>query len=214
MEKKLHRIPDQAVFGGVASGIAQYFQIDVVIVRVLFVVMLFLPLPPSFGWTGIIYIILWAVLPTGPSESPVAGNTSAFDSFMSKSSDPASNKKRSDQSILILGGALIFFGALMLVDDLPIWYQVKHYFWPIVLIIIGAFLILRQRDKAEADNNTTVYPTTPPPTEPIDPDPQPYTPFPSSPSPSPSSSPATHFPEDPEMKKSDTDDDDQIIKVN
>ena len=208
MEKKLHRIPDQAVFGGVASGIAQYFQIDVVIVRVLFVVMLFLPLPPSFGWTGIIYIILWAVLPTGPSESPVAGNTSAFDSFMSKSSDPASNKKRSDQSILILGGALIFFGALMLVDDLPIWYQVKHYFWPIVLIIIGAFLILRQRDKAEADNNTTVYPTTPPPSEPIDPDPQPYTPF------SPAGSSTTHFPEDPQIKKLDDEDDDQVIKVN
>ena len=209
MEKKLHRIPDQAVFGGVASGIAQYFQIDVVIVRVLFVVMLFLPLPPSFGWTGIIYIILWAVLPTGPSESPVAGaSSSAFDSFMSKSSDPASNKKRSEQSILILGGALIFFGALMLVDDLPIWYQVKHYFWPIVLIIIGAFLILRQRDKAQEDNNTTVYPTTPPPTEPIDPDPQPYTPF------SPTESSTTHFPEDPGFKKPDGDDDDQVIKVN
>lgn len=206
MEKKLHRIPDQAVFGGVASGIAQYFQIDVVIVRVLFVVMLFLPLPPSFGWTGILYIILWAVLPTGPSV-PYDSTINVDNPF--RSSDPTSDKKRSDQTILILGGVLIFFGAVMLVDHLPIWYQIKHYFWPIALIGIGAFLILRQRDKAH-ESNTTVYPTTPPPTEPIEPDPQPYTPF------SPSTPPATtsHFPEDPEAKKPGDEDDDQIIKVN
>ncbi|MCE7044167.1 PspC domain-containing protein [Dyadobacter sp. CY312] len=211
MEKKLHRIPDQAVFGGVASGIAQYFQIDVVIIRVLFVVMLFLPIPPSFGWTGILYIILWAVLPTGPSVP--YDSTVNLDSNPFKSSDPVADKKRSDQTIMILGGVLIFFGGMMLVDDLPIWYKIKSYFWPIALIAVGAFLILRQRDKAqESDTNTTVYPTTPAPTEPVDPtpvepDPQPYTPFSSTHSP-------THFPEDPENKKPGDEEDDQVIKVN
>ena len=209
MEKKLHRIPDQAVFGGVASGLAQYFQIDVVIIRVLFVVMLLLPIPPSFGWTGILYIILWAVLPTGPAGEVT--NTVSFD-FTSKSSDSPSDKKRSEQTIMILGGVLIFFGALMLVDHFPIWYQIKHYFWPILCIAAGAFLILRQRDK-DHENNATVYPTTPPPAEPvspspIEPDPQPYTPFTSE------TTGTTHFPEDPELKKPGEEDDDQIIKVN
>jgi len=205
MEKKLHRIPDQAVFGGVASGLAQYFQIDVVIIRVLFVVMLFLPVPPSFGWTGIIYLILWAVLPTGSA----ADQFNSFDSANSKISDPVSDKKRSDQTIMILGGALVFFGAVMLLDDLPQWYYIKKVFWPIALIGLGAFLILRQRDKTQENGNTTVYPTTPPPTEPVEPDPHPYTPFTPS-----SSTPAPHFPEDPESKKPDDDDDDRIIKVN
>ena len=215
MEKKLHRIPEQAVFGGVASGLAQYLQIDVVIVRVLFVVLLLLPIPPSFGWTGILYIILWAVLPTGPAEtiyhSPAGTDPSP------KPADPFFDKKKSDQTVMILGGVLVVFGTVMLVDDFPIWYELKRYFWPIVFIAIGAFLILRQRDKAHDqhihDQNTTVYPTTPPPpvdpTEPTppQPDPQPYTPFSSDPS------TATHFPEDPESKKRD-DDEDQIIKVN
>lgn len=205
MEKKLHRIPDQAVFGGVASGIAQYLQIDVVIIRVLLVIMLLLPIPPSFGWTGFVYIILWAVLPTGPFVEN--SGTSAFD-FVSGNTDPVKDKKRSEQTVMILGGALVLFGVLMLVDHFPIWYQVKAYFWPIALIAIGAFLILRQRDK-DSENNTTVYPTTPPPTEPVspvDPDPQPYTPF--------SDVPASpRFPEDPESRKPE-DDDDQIIKVN
>jgi len=205
MEKKLHRIPEQAVFGGVASGIAQYLHIDVVIVRVLFVVMLFLPIPPSFGWTGILYIILWAVLPTGSAD------VHNFDTIASKPHDPEAEKKRNDQTIKILGGALVLFGIFMLIDDFPLWYQIKPYFWPIALITIGAFLILRQRDK-EQEGNTTVYPTTPPPTEPVEPytptpDPQPYTPFETT-------RPAATdtFPEDPNGKKSDGDDD--IIKVN
>jgi phage shock protein C len=206
MEKKLHRIPEQAVFGGVASGIAQYLQIDVVIVRVLFVVMLLLPLPPSFGWTGILYVILWAVLPTGPAGEVY---TASSDPGSHKPSEPFFDKKKSDQTVMILGGVLIVFGAVMLVDDFPIWYEFKKYFWPIVFIAIGAFLILRQRDK-QTENNTTVYPTTPPPpVAPVspEPDPQPYTPF------SPATTTQTHFPEDPESKKPD-EDDDQVIKVN
>ncbi|NIJ53402.1 PspC domain-containing protein [Dyadobacter arcticus] len=206
MEKKLHRIPEHAVFGGVASGIAQYLQIDVVIVRVLFVVMLFLPLPPSFGWTGILYLILWAVLPTGPAVD-IYSPSSTDPNF--KPSEPFFDKKKSDQTVMILGGVLIVFGAVMLLDDFPIWYEFKRYFWPIVFIAIGAFLILRQRDK-QHESNTTVYPTTPPPpVEPItpEPEPQPYTPFSSE------TTTPTHFPEDPESKKPD-EDDDQVIKVN
>ncbi|KQS31354.1 PspC domain-containing protein [Dyadobacter sp. Leaf189] len=206
MEKKLHRIPEQAVFGGVASGLAQYFQIDVVIIRVLFVVMLLLPIPPSFGWTGLIYIILWAVLPTGPAV--YYGTTTDPNG----APEPLFNKKTSDQTVMILGGVLVVFGAVMLLDDFPIWYELKRYFWPVAFIAIGAFLILRQRDKQNESKSNTVYPTTPPPADPItpvspEPEPQPYTPFNT-----PRTSSGPHFPEDPESPKADGDD--PIIKVN
>ncbi|WP_031529380.1 PspC domain-containing protein [Dyadobacter crusticola] len=206
MEKKLHRIPEQAVFGGVASGLAQYFQIDVVIIRVLFVVMLLLPIPPSFGWTGLIYIILWAVLPTGPAIN----YTTSTDP--NSAAQPLFDKKTSDQTVMILGGVLVAFGAVMLLDDFPIWYELKRYFWPIAFIAIGAFLILRQRDKENESKSNTVYPTTPPPTDPVppvtpEPEPQPYTPFNT-----PRTSSGRQFPEDPESPQADGDD--PIIKVN
>jgi phage shock protein PspC (stress-responsive transcriptional regulator) len=51
MEKRLTRIPSDAVLGGVASGMANYFGIDTTIVRVLWAVALLLPIPPSFFWT-------------------------------------------------------------------------------------------------------------------------------------------------------------------
>jgi phage shock protein PspC (stress-responsive transcriptional regulator) len=56
--KKMYRNPDGKVLGGVASGIAAYFGVDVVIIRLLFIILIF------FGGTGLIlYIIFWIILP-------------------------------------------------------------------------------------------------------------------------------------------------------
>jgi phage shock protein PspC (stress-responsive transcriptional regulator) len=56
--KKMYRNPDSKVLGGVAGGIAAYFGIDVVIVRLLFVAGIFI------AFAGpILYIILWIILP-------------------------------------------------------------------------------------------------------------------------------------------------------
>ncbi len=166
MEKKLHRIPDQAVVGGVAAGISQYLQIDVAIIRVIMVVMLFLPIPPNFGWTGLIYLVLWAALPTGPAIN------SSFEA--NKNPDFFKDKAQSEKTVMILGGALIFFGAIMLLDDFPIWYQIKRYIVPIALMATGAFLILRQRDKKQEEKHTIV---TPPPTATTTPSPEVNSPF-------------------------------------
>jgi len=56
--KKMYRNPDDRVIGGVASGVAAYFGVDIVIIRILFILSIFL------GGTGIIvYVILWIILP-------------------------------------------------------------------------------------------------------------------------------------------------------
>ena len=56
--KKMYRNPDDRVIGGVSSGVAAYFGIDVVVIRILFILSIFL------GGAGIItYIILWIILP-------------------------------------------------------------------------------------------------------------------------------------------------------
>ncbi len=60
--KKMFRDPDKKVLGGVCSGIAAYFGIDVVVVRLLFFISIF------FVGTGVIlYIILWIILPEAVS---------------------------------------------------------------------------------------------------------------------------------------------------
>ncbi len=56
--KKMYRDPDSKVLGGVASGIAAYFGVDVVIIRLLFFVTIIIA-----GTGLILYIILWIILP-------------------------------------------------------------------------------------------------------------------------------------------------------
>ncbi len=56
--KKLFRNPDDKVIGGVSGGIAAYFGTDPTVIRLLFVLSIFL------GGTGLlIYIVLWIITP-------------------------------------------------------------------------------------------------------------------------------------------------------
>jgi phage shock protein PspC (stress-responsive transcriptional regulator) len=55
--KKMFRDNEKKVLGGVSGGLAAYFGIDVVVIRLLFVVTGF------FGFGIIAYIVLWLVLP-------------------------------------------------------------------------------------------------------------------------------------------------------
>ena len=56
-QKRVFRDVDNAILGGVGSGIANYFAIDPVIIRIILVVLL-------FGGIGfLIYIILWIIIP-------------------------------------------------------------------------------------------------------------------------------------------------------
>jgi phage shock protein PspC (stress-responsive transcriptional regulator) len=60
--KKMYRNPDDRVLGGVASGVAAYFGTDPTLIRVLFVLSIFL------GGSGlIVYLILWIILPEATS---------------------------------------------------------------------------------------------------------------------------------------------------
>ncbi len=60
--KKLFRNPEKKVLGGVSAGLAAYFGMDVVIIRVLFVIL------TVFGGLGLIaYIVMWIALPEAKS---------------------------------------------------------------------------------------------------------------------------------------------------
>ena len=195
MEKKLTRIPSEAVVGGVAAGMSDYFGVDRTIIRVLWVVLLLLPIPPTFFWTAIIYIIFWVALPEGlpgansptnlydgtdGSVDPNAPHTRAAN-FFANSSDP-------DRSIKIIGVVLLGVGAILLLDELPYWYRIREYVWPVALIVGGAFLLLRQRDKEQYSGTSNSPPPADPytpsdpfaprdPFPPTEPDPVPYRPF-------------------------------------
>ncbi|MBN2213805.1 MAG: PspC domain-containing protein [Bacteroidales bacterium] len=68
INRRLYRDPDNSVLGGVCSGLAAYFNVDPWVVRIIFIIMLFINviIPPFislFGFGVLLYIILWIVVP-------------------------------------------------------------------------------------------------------------------------------------------------------
>lgn len=66
--RRLYRDPENSILGGVCSGLAAYFNVDPWVVRIIFIIMLFINviIPPFislFGFGVLLYIILWIVVP-------------------------------------------------------------------------------------------------------------------------------------------------------
>jgi phage shock protein C len=63
--KKLYRSRDNRMIAGVCGGLAEYFNIDPVIMRIIFFILL---LPG--GLPGLLpYIVLWIIVPEKPLDS-------------------------------------------------------------------------------------------------------------------------------------------------
>ena len=60
--KQLFRSRKHKWIGGVCGGIAEYFQLDPLIVRLLTIILMY------FGLTVLIYILLWIIVPKAPIE--------------------------------------------------------------------------------------------------------------------------------------------------
>ena len=56
--KKLYRDPDDAILGGVASGIGSYLNVDPVWIRLLFVLLVL-----GYGFIVVVYLLLWLIIP-------------------------------------------------------------------------------------------------------------------------------------------------------
>jgi phage shock protein C len=67
--KKLYRSSAQKMVAGVCGGLAEYFDIDVTIIRLIFIaIALASALIPMF----IFYIIAWVVIPSQVASPPAA----------------------------------------------------------------------------------------------------------------------------------------------
>jgi phage shock protein PspC (stress-responsive transcriptional regulator) len=56
--KRLYRIKENSVFGGVCGGLGIYFNIDPILIRLIFVLSVLL-----FGSGTLVYIVLWIIIP-------------------------------------------------------------------------------------------------------------------------------------------------------
>ncbi len=63
--KRLFRDTDNAMLAGVAAGLSKYFGLDVLLIRILFVILVFI----TVGWGLLLYVILWILVPEAKTSS-------------------------------------------------------------------------------------------------------------------------------------------------
>ena len=148
----MNRIKNQdSVLGGVCLGLADELKTDVTLVRVVFVILFFTPLP-----IGIAYIILWAVLPKAYSSVYAGGFDSgnSDNNYNIKTTKIMSNQNRNGNMvgglILIILGAIFSFKTFF---DINLFSYVKN-LWPLILIGLGVWIIVKDKDEDNNINNT------------------------------------------------------------
>lgn len=169
MDKKLYRDEYHKKIAGVCAGLAEYFNVDVAVVRVLFVLALIF-----HGGGLLIYIVLWIALPKRPfiidpnvdyrvppqtpggnpfggnpfqgnpiGGNPFGGNPAEGNTFQNQPFPAQPPRNTTSLVAIIFGVVLIVIGGSILLDDfdiLPDWDFEQ--LWPIILIVIGCALMI------------------------------------------------------------------------
>lgn len=136
MAKELYRDKQRASIGGVCAGLADYFNVDITLVRALFLVALF-----GFGTGVLLYVILWIVVP----EKKVVFNEPTVDYTVNDAGEAqpvqenTSKRKKNNESV-IGGLVLLTLGVIFLADEFIPWFEF-HKLWPLILIAAGVGVI-------------------------------------------------------------------------
>jgi len=160
--KRLYRSAKSKVFGGVAGGIAEYFDIDPIIIRLLFVIIAF-----AGGGGAIVYLILWIALPLEPLTSfnmnmgsgepagtEIPGEQAASDHNAGNTPNPFYIPVKSENRNGLIGGIVLISLGLIFFANRFIPNINFSDLWPLVLVVLGGVLIAtsfaeRKSDKKE-----------------------------------------------------------------
>jgi len=151
VNRRLYRCRHDRLVAGVASGLAEYFEVDPTLVRVLWVLSFF------FGGLGLVaYIIMAIIMPLEPEEAR-AGNAPTGDSSAASTGEaplPSPTGWHSARAthrhvtrdhgrlVTFIGLALILLGVLALVGTyLPALADGGRFVWPAFILGIGVLLV-------------------------------------------------------------------------
>ncbi len=147
MSKKLYLSRNDKKLAGVCGGIAEYFDIDSTLVRLLWILF---TLPGGAGL--IVYIVAAVIMNEPPSHSSHQGGINLNKNEAENIGDDYDNtdqshgKRNKDRDNMLIGGILVALGAFFLSRNLFNWSWLSmRYLWPLILIGIGAAVLFDGR---------------------------------------------------------------------
>lgn len=135
MNKRLYRSKKEKMLAGVAGGIAEYYDVDPVLVRLAFVLLLLMN-----GIGLLIYIAAIFLVPVNPASPIYMDPTPESETAEGENTSNAElgDKKRNGK--MIFGSILIILGTFLLIDDIFPTFDFSDVF-PFVLILMGGWLL-------------------------------------------------------------------------
>jgi len=131
MNRRLYRCSHDRKIAGVASGVAEYFDLDPTLVRILWFVSIFFG-----GLTLLLYIGMALIVPVEPYVAGPEGETAVA---------PEGHRHAAHGDgrwTTFFGFALILLGGIALVDAfLPAWEDAYRYLGPAFVIGLGVLLV-------------------------------------------------------------------------
>lgn len=124
------------MLAGVAGGLAEYFETDPVLIRLIFV---FFTL---FGGAGLLLYIILMIIMADPKTIHEATNNIKQEFQSDVHSHPHYDYHR-NHNRSVLGFFLILIGVFLLMDKLFPGFGIKT-FWPLLLIFIGLTIMLNK----------------------------------------------------------------------
>lgn len=163
MNRRLYRCRHDRRVAGVASGLAEYFDLDPSLIRVFWVLSIFLG-----GMGLLLYIAMAIIVPLEPEEgfapggAPIGEPTgeatreATVGSPTNWHSVPAEHRhaaRGNGRGTTWFGIILIMFGGLALVDALlPAWADGGRFLWPAFIIGIGVILLVTAVRREQTDS--------------------------------------------------------------
>jgi phage shock protein C len=138
--RRLYRSRKNKVIAGVCGGIAEYFDVDPVLIRIIAILFLFT------GCASLIaYIVGMIIIPKAPEPQHTTGQPAPAASTV-----PERPENARGIGTLIVGIILILFGINLLFRNIPFFGQYYWwfwgigwpFFWPSMLIVFGVLAII------------------------------------------------------------------------
>ncbi len=143
--KVLYRLPGQGKIAGVCAGLAEYFEFDVTLLRVIWFVAVFF----TGGFALLVYIVLAIILPVkgGKRVHNTTGHHDEFSERVVQLGHDIEESHGVSTARNYFGLSLIIFGVwLLLAQFVPDWVQIRwDYIWPMILIVLGLSVVARRR---------------------------------------------------------------------
>ncbi len=157
MKKKLYRSRKDYMIAGVSGGIAEYFDIDSTLVRLLTVLVVLL------GGAGVVaYIIAWIVIPKNPdqvSDEAFEERENIKEKVKNGAKDVIEEVKehfeseepshKSEKNRRIFGGIIVIaVGLIFLLNGFFPWVGWNR-LWPVILIAVGITIMIQAFKKRD-----------------------------------------------------------------